>query len=373
MSLAAPAAAPCFEAALPAPADGELEPALCVAHFPLEGGPPRCDGPSLAVVPGVTKQLLCRGRPGATRPPPGAVAFAHVSAWSVANGEEVESVRGVDCLQVPLSAPARNHAGLAAGLASMRPGERALLRVCPDQAYGSAGSFSFPAVAPHAELLYDVTLLLHVARARRRADMMWEERMEAAEGQRLQGNARTAAGDHPAAGAHYAAGLSYVDESLLAQLSGAHEERTGGERCALLLNASAAAHALGDHDRALRCALAAAGLRPDSAKAQFRAGRAHAALGQDAAARDRLHRAKALAPADPAVAAALRALDAEQRAQREAAKHVFAGLFGDASATKPSQAEAGDAAATPPLHPPAGGGAPGAERGLLGRLAAWLL
>lgn len=41
----------------------------------------------------------------------------------------------------------------------MAPGERALVRVEAAQAYGEAGSFSFPAVAPGAALVYDAELL----------------------------------------------------------------------------------------------------------------------------------------------------------------------------------------------------------------------
>ena len=41
----------------------------------------------------------------------------------------------------------------------MSPGERALVRVDGARAYGAAGTFSFPAVAPNAALLYDVELL----------------------------------------------------------------------------------------------------------------------------------------------------------------------------------------------------------------------
>jgi hypothetical protein len=53
----------------------------------------------------------------------------------------------------------RERAGLGAALLTMRPGERALVRVAAPGAYGAGGSFSFPAVAPHTALLYDVHLL----------------------------------------------------------------------------------------------------------------------------------------------------------------------------------------------------------------------
>jgi len=54
---------------------------------------------------------------------------------------------------------APHRAGLGTALLSMRPGERALVRVGSGGAYGAGGNFSFPAVAPHSDLLYDVHLL----------------------------------------------------------------------------------------------------------------------------------------------------------------------------------------------------------------------
>lgn len=49
--------------------------------------------------------------------------------------------------------------GLGIGAASMRSGERALLRVGSELGYGEEGSFSFPNVPPSADLLYEVELI----------------------------------------------------------------------------------------------------------------------------------------------------------------------------------------------------------------------
>lgn len=49
--------------------------------------------------------------------------------------------------------------GLGIGAASMRSGERALLRVGWELGYGEEGSFSFPNVPPSADLLYEVELI----------------------------------------------------------------------------------------------------------------------------------------------------------------------------------------------------------------------
>lgn len=49
--------------------------------------------------------------------------------------------------------------GLAIGVNSMKSGERALLHVGWELAYGKEGSFSFPNVPPTADVLYEVELI----------------------------------------------------------------------------------------------------------------------------------------------------------------------------------------------------------------------
>lgn len=49
--------------------------------------------------------------------------------------------------------------GLAAGVGSMKIGERALLHIDHTLAYGKEGSFSFPNVPPAADVLYEVELI----------------------------------------------------------------------------------------------------------------------------------------------------------------------------------------------------------------------
>lgn len=100
----------------------------------------------------------------------------------------------VPCLNKSLfTLDAPHRAGLGLALLTMRPGERALVRVGAASAYGEQGSFSFPSVAPGAELVYDVELLsiehANIRPVRVRADMVWEERMAEAQKYRDTGNA----------------------------------------------------------------------------------------------------------------------------------------------------------------------------------------
>lgn len=48
---------------------------------------------------------------------------------------------------------------MAIGVSSMKSGERALLHVGWELGYGKDGNFSFPNVAPMADLLYEVEVI----------------------------------------------------------------------------------------------------------------------------------------------------------------------------------------------------------------------
>lgn len=49
--------------------------------------------------------------------------------------------------------------GLGIGMSSMKSGERALLHVDWELAYGEEGSFSFPNVPPMSNVIYEVELI----------------------------------------------------------------------------------------------------------------------------------------------------------------------------------------------------------------------
>ena len=49
--------------------------------------------------------------------------------------------------------------GLAVGISCMKAGERALLHVGWELGYGKEGNFSFPNVAPMADIVYEVELI----------------------------------------------------------------------------------------------------------------------------------------------------------------------------------------------------------------------
>lgn len=60
---------------------------------------------------------------------------------------------------LPFATEKKEMTGLAIGVATMTSGERALLRIGWELAYGKEGNFSFPNVPPMADILYEVELI----------------------------------------------------------------------------------------------------------------------------------------------------------------------------------------------------------------------
>lgn len=69
--------------------------------------------------------------------------------------------------------------------------------------------------------------------------MVYEERLEAAERRRLEGNQLFTAGSTVEALGKYAMGLSYLNEDLLMQLEGPHLDMANCVRLPILLNMAA--------------------------------------------------------------------------------------------------------------------------------------
>ncbi len=83
--------------------------------------------------------------------------------------------------------------------------------------------------------------------------MLFEERLEAAERRRQDGNALFKAGSTTDALGKYAMGLSYMDQDFMFQLQGAHEDKANAVRLPTLLNMAACHLQLADHKGAIDC------------------------------------------------------------------------------------------------------------------------
>lgn len=81
----------------------------------------------------------------------------------------------------------KKNQGINIAVARMLVGEVCNVEVAPECGYGDQGSFSFPCVKPNATLLYELELVAASPPAeKRKGDMFFEERLEAAQRLRLQ-------------------------------------------------------------------------------------------------------------------------------------------------------------------------------------------
>ncbi|GBF95318.1 peptidyl-prolyl cis-trans isomerase [Raphidocelis subcapitata] len=272
--------------------------------------------------------------------------------------------------------------GLQLALQTMRRGERAAVYVTdPAYGYGKQGSFSFPSVPPDAALVYVVTLVAWEPPEEKsdRRGLLFEERLEAAERRRLEGNKLFAEGKLVEALAKYAMSLSFTDEDFLLQLEGPHLDKAAAVMVPVHLNMAAAQIKQGDFHTAIHNCSQVLLRDAENVKALFRRGRARAALGQTTDAIADLEKALRLAPEDKAVLRELHVARQALKQERAAAAKLFRGAFGAPPEPKPdggASAAGGGGAAVQ-----AGGGGGGAAVQAGGRgggggsrgLAAWVL
>ncbi|XP_075264326.1 uncharacterized protein LOC142356266 [Convolutriloba macropyga] len=112
----------------------------------------------------------------------------------------------------------------------MTKGQTAEVKCSPKYGYGEKGSFSFPSVPPNASLTYVVELIDWEAPEEfedPKAYMFFEDKLEASERRRLQGNELFRAADIVSAMGKYNLALSFLPEDLMFQLEGFHEEVSG--------------------------------------------------------------------------------------------------------------------------------------------------
>eukprot|EP00879_Flechtneria_rotunda_P005210 GHRR01005492.1.p1 GENE.GHRR01005492.1~~GHRR01005492.1.p1 ORF type:complete len:384 (+),score=144.45 GHRR01005492.1:94-1245(+) len=256
--------------------------------------------------------------------------------------------------------------GLNLAAATMKPGERAWVYITdPAYGYGEKGSFSFPSVPPSCQLVYDVQMLTWEPPndSVERRQMLYEERLEAAERRRLEGNQLFADGKYTEALGKYAMALSYCDEDFMLQLQGPHLDKAEAVTNPVLLNMAAVQLKTGDYATAAHNATQVLMREPKNVKAMFRRAKARAALARTEEAVEDLTVAAALDPDDRQIQRELTALKRTQREEQQATAQLFKGALGPAPKPRPHRGT--QAAATAGLGQAAAG-----SRGLLNSPAA---
>eukprot|EP00775_Hariotina_reticulata_P007506 gene7506-7716_t len=187
--------------------------------------------------------------------------------------------------------------GLCLAVSTMKPGERSLVYVTdPAYGYGDKGSFSFPSVPPCCQLVYEVDMVTWEPPSEDvdRRSMLFEERLEAAERRRLEGNALFADGKFTEALGKYALALSYCDEDFMLQLHGPHLDKAEEITNPVFLNMAAVQLRTGDYATAAHNATQVLMRDPKHVKALFRRGKARAGMGRTVEALEDLTAAAAL-------------------------------------------------------------------------------
>ncbi|KAL4443626.1 hypothetical protein ABPG75_011363 [Micractinium tetrahymenae] len=268
-------------------------------------------------------------------PPKHARCLVHFVGRLAETGEVFMDTRLESQTEEPQVVVAGRHAatqetGLSLVVERMRCGARARVWAAPEYGYGARGSFSFPTVPPNAHLVYDVELLDFEAanEGKERGMMTFEERLEAAERRRADGNAAFSAGQYAEALGKYRLALSYLNEDVLMQLGDFHFHKAMALKRPVQLNIAACQLKQEDYPGAITTCSEVLADDPKNPKALFRRGRARHELGQLEAAAEDLEAAKAAAPGDGGVARELAAVRAKLREEQRASGKLFKGYFG---------------------------------------------
>lgn len=253
----------------------------------------------------------------------------------------------------------KNELGLHLAVATMKRGERSLLHVSPPYGYGEKGSFSFPTVPPNAHLEYEVELIDwgEVDEEKDPRSMMFEERLEAAQRRKAEGNAAHAAGQSQLALSSYRLASSFITEDLLMQLEGFHLDQANAIRLPIFLNSAACHLKLQDYPAAIAATTEALYVDSTNAKALYRRAIARHALGQTEGAMEDLKKALRHAPGDGAIKREMAGVRKTMEEERRAEAKLFSGVLNnnDIDIDGDEEEEEEDASKTAP-PPPGGGG-----------------
>ncbi|GBG66625.1 hypothetical protein CBR_g66761 [Chara braunii] len=282
----------------------------------------------VVVSEGVIKEVIKQGV-GDT-PPRNATCTVNFRAWILETKQKVLDTReDRESYELSFGHERRGEKGLSEGISSMRAGEKCLLRVKSDKAYGREGNFSFPHVPPDADLLYEVELVGFdiLEEGKHRSLMTVEERCEAAEKRRQLGNELFQEGKFEEAAKKYEMALSYMGEEFMFQLEGKYRDLANKARLPCHLNLAACYIKLKRHEEAIQHCNTVLMEDATNEKALYRRGLARLELDQTDAAREDFVTLSKLAPNDPNVAKKLRAVKEQEAQVRRKQRQLYKGMF----------------------------------------------
>ncbi|XP_002962267.2 peptidyl-prolyl cis-trans isomerase FKBP42 [Selaginella moellendorffii] len=299
--------------------------------------PPKVGSPEEELVDGVTKQIIKEGQ-GDT-PQRHATCFVHYRAWTVSTMHKFQDTRKEQqVLELVLGHEKEQLRGLAIAVTSMKAGESALFKVGWKLGYGKEGNFSFPNVPPMADLVYEVELIgfENAREGRPRAEMTVEERIEAADRRRVDGNDAFKEDKVGEAMQKYEMALAYMGDDFMFQLFGKYKDMANAVKNPCHLNMAACLLRLEQYEEAIGQCNVVLAEDENNVKALFRRGKAQAALGRTDNARADFNKVKALAPNDKAVLKELKLIAQHDKELYEKQRQLYKGLFGPPPLETPS-------------------------------------
>jgi len=286
----------------------------------------------------VTKQIIKTGN--GNKPSQNSTCFLHYRAWAESTMHKFEDTwQEQQPLELVLGREKKELSGFAIGVASMKAGERALLHVDWQLGYGEEGNFSFPNVPPRANLIYEAELIgfEEAKEGKARSDMTVEERIEAADRRRQEGNELFKEDKLAEAMQQYEMALAYMGDDFMFQLFGKYKDMATAVKNPCHLNMAACLLKLNRYEEAIGHCNMVLAEDEKNIKALFRRGKARAALGQTDDAREDFQKVRKNSPEDKAVIRELRLLAEHDKQVYKKQKEMYKGLFGQKPEHKPKR------------------------------------
>ncbi|CAD5178056.1 unnamed protein product [Musa acuminata subsp. malaccensis] len=284
----------------------------------------------------VKKQIIKEGH--GQKPPKLSTCFLNYRAWVKSTSHKFEDTwQEQRPIELILGKEKAELAGLAIGIASMRSGERALFHVGWELGYGKEGNFSFPNVPPMADLVYEVELIGYdeAKEGKARSDMTVEERIEAAERRKVEGNDYFKEKKVEEAMQQYEMAIAYMGDDFMFQLFGKYRDMALAVKNPCHLNMAACLIKLKRYEEAIGQCTIVLSEDENNVKALFRRGKARAELGQTDAAKEDFEKARKYSPQDKAIVRELHLLAAHDKAVYQKQKEIYKGIFGPRPEPKP--------------------------------------
>ncbi|VFQ73803.1 unnamed protein product [Cuscuta campestris] len=307
-------------------------------ELPQGEGPPIVDSEVEVLHEKVTKQIIKEGH--GQKPSKYATCFLHYRAWTKSTKHKFEDTwLEQQPLELVIGKEKKEMTGLAIGISGMRSGERALLHVGWELAYGKDGSFSFPNVPPEASVMYEVELIGfdETKEGKARSDMTVEERIGAADRRKMDGNVFFKEEKLEEAMQQYEMAIAYLGDDFMFQLFGKYRDMALAVKNPCHLNMAQCMLKLNRYDEVINQCSIVLVEDENNVKALFRRGKARAALGQTDAAREDFLKARKFDPQDKAIVRQLDLLDKHDKAVYQKQKELYKGLFGKRPEPKPEK------------------------------------